>query len=146
MAHFAQIDENNRVIQVLVVEQDQIDTGLLGDPNRWIKTSYNTRGGIYYDPVTNQPAEDQSRAFRKNFAGVDMYYDPILDAFIPDRPYPSWILNTDTGLWDPPVPYPLEHGKFEIFVWDEATVSWVLIDEQPNPVENTEPISGNVAL
>lgn len=144
MAHFAQIDENNRVIQVLVIEQDQIDTGLLGDPSRWIKTSYNTRGGVYYDPVTNQPAADQSLAFRKNFAGIGMTYDPVRDAFIPEQPYPSWVLNEQTCLWDPPIPQPERPSKFDYYFWDEPTLSWILVDGRPTD-GNLEAISGNVA-
>jgi hypothetical protein len=87
------------------------------------RTSYNTRGGVHYDPNTNQPSEDQSKAFRKNYAGIGYLYDPILDAFIPPKPYPSWVLNTQTCLWEPPVPYPNDGGKY---VWDESTKNWVL--------------------
>lgn len=125
MSHFAQIDENNIVTQVIVAEQDFIDSGLVGDPTRWFRTSYNTRGGVYYIPNTNTPDPDQSKAFRKNYAGIGFFYDPVLDAFIPPKPYPSWLLNTVNCYWEPPVPYPTDGKKY---IWDEATQSWVLVD------------------
>jgi len=71
MSHFAQIDENNVVQRVLVIEQAEIDTGNWGDPATWIQTSYNTRGGVYYTPNTSEPDPDQSKAFRKNYAGTN---------------------------------------------------------------------------
>ena len=119
MSHFAQIDDNNRVIQVLVVEQDQIDTGLLGDPSRWIQTSYNTQGGVHLAGGT---------PLRKNFAGVGMYYDPDRDAFIAEKPYPSWILDEESCLWQAPVPQPARPDKWSAYIWDEEQVNWVLID------------------
>ena len=92
MAHFAQIDENNIVIKVLVVPDEEEHRGqeyLIESHNlygRWIKTSYNTKSGIYIDPETNEPAEDQSKSFRKNFAGIGYFYDEQRDAFIPPKP------------------------------------------------------------
>ena len=87
MAHFAQIDENNVVQQVLVIDQAEIDTGNWGDPASWVQTSYNTRGGIYYTPGTNDPDPDQSKAFRKNYAGIGWMWDGV--GFFPEKPYPS---------------------------------------------------------
>ena len=120
MAHFAKIDENNIVTQVLVIEQDVIDTGNFGDPASWIQTSYNTRGGVH--TLGGTP-------LRKNYAGIGYTYDRIRDAFIPPKPYASWELNEDTCLWEAPVPYP-DDGK--LYTWDEPTVSWV---ELPVPTE-----------
>ena len=120
MSHFAQIDENNVVQQVLVIDQAEIDTGIWGDPATWIQTSYNTRGGVYYIPNTNTPDPDQSKAFRKNYAGIGFAWDGI--GFIPPKPYPSWVLNSFSYLWEAPVPYPND-GK--VYVWDEATLSWI---------------------
>ena len=114
MSHFAQIDENNNVIQVLVIEQDVIDTGLFGDPASWIQTSYNTRGGVHILGGT---------PLRKNYAGIGYKYDAGRDAFCEPKPYASWILNEDTCWWEAPTPMPMEEGK--IFVWDEDTTSWV---------------------
>lgn len=132
MAHFAKLDKNNIVVFVTVGSDsdDGKENELFertGDVYR--QTSYNTRGGIYYDPATNQPAADQSKAFRKNYAGVGFTYDDALDAFIPPKYYPSWILNPQTCLWEAPVPYP-EDGRS--YYWDEATVSWVAYDPQPS--------------
>ena len=126
MAHFAQIDANNIVLRVIVAEQDFIDSGAVGDPASWLQTSYNTRGGIHYDPVTNEP--DGKQALRKNYAGAGYFYDPALDAFIPPKQYPSWILDEQTCWWVAPVPYPTDGGDYS---WDEATLSWVLVEPQP---------------
>jgi hypothetical protein len=114
MSHFAQIDENNNVTQVLVIEQDVIDTGLFGDPASWIQTSYNTHGGVH--TLGGTP-------LRKNYAGIGYKYDAGRDAFYEPKPYASWILNEDTCRWEAPTPMPMEEGK--IFVWDEDTTSWV---------------------
>jgi hypothetical protein len=107
MSHFAQIDDNNIVTQVIVVEQDVLDTGLFGDPNSWIQTSYNTSGGT---------------PLRKNYAGIGYTYDNTRDAFIPPKPYNSWILNEDSCLYEAPTPMP-DDGK--MYNWDEETTSWI---------------------
>lgn len=130
MAHFALLDENNIVTFVTVGrdEDDGKEAELSARTGQVYKqTSYNTRGGVYYTPNTNTPDPDQSKAFRKNYAGIGYTYDDVIDGFVPPKPYPSWLLNTTTGLWDPPVPYPND-GKF--YEWDEATESWV---EIPGP-------------
>ncbi len=114
MAHFAQIDENNIVINVLVAEQEFINSGVVGDPSRWIQTSYNTYGGIHRLGGT---------PLRKNYAGIGCSYDTSRDAFISPKPFNSWVLNEDTCLWEAPIPMPTD-GK--MYRWDEATVSWVL--------------------
>jgi hypothetical protein len=119
MAHFAQIDENNIVTQVLVIEQEMIDTGLWGDPATWIQTSYNTRGGVHYSS-DNLP--DGGIALRKNFAGIGYTYDSNRDAFYAPQPYPSWVLNEDSCVWESPVPYPTD-GR--MYLWDENTIDWV---------------------
>ena len=115
MSHFAQIDENNIVTQVIVIEQDVVDTGLFGDPASWIQTSYNTIGGVHTQGGT---------PLRKNYAGIGYTYDSTRDAFIPPKPFNSWILNEDTCLWDAPTPMPTD-GK--MYSWDEDTTSWVEI-------------------
>lgn len=111
MAHFAKV-VNNIVVQVIVAEQEYIDT-LSGN---WIQTSYNTKGGQH----------PQNKPLRKNYAGIGYTYDPDRDAFIPPQSYPSWTLNEDTCLWDPPVPYPTD-DKF--YRWNEETQSWDLVAE-----------------
>lgn len=123
MAHFAKI-ENGIVTEVLVVEQDFINTGALGDPSLWVQTSYNTKGGVYYTPNTTTPDQDQLKAFRKNYAGIGYTYDPVRDAFIPPQPYSSWILNEQSCLWSAPVQIPND-GK--PYIWNEQTLSWDLI-------------------
>lgn len=119
MAHFARVNAKGIVEQVIVAEQDFIDT--LPDATSWIQTSYNTYGGEH--KLGGTP-------LRKNFAGVGFLYDAKLDAFIPKPPYLSWILNINTCLWESPVPYPLDGNLADPtsnkhYRWDEATVSWV---------------------
>lgn len=122
MSHFAQVDNSDVVVRVLKIEQDVIDGGHFGDPVSFVQTSYNTRGGVYYIPGTNTPDQDQTKAFRKNFAGIDFKYDRVRDAFIPPQDYPSWVLNEFSCLWEAPTPYPSD-GK--AYFWDEVTLSWV---------------------
>ena len=126
MAHYAKI-ENGIVTQVIVAEQDFIDL-ISNENDLWIQTSYNTRGGVHYKPNTNEPSEDQSKALRKNYAGIGYTYDATKDAFIPPQPFNSWALNEDTCLWDSPVAYP-EDGK--LYKWNEGILNWeeVIIEE-----------------
>ena len=122
MAHFAKVIDGI-VVEVHVVEQDFINSGKLGDPNNWIQTSYNTRGGVHYAPNTHEP--DGGVALRKNYAGKGYTYDQTRDAFIPPKPdFPSWVLNEDTCRWEPPVPQPDDYLDKD-YQWNEATVSWV---------------------
>lgn len=134
MAHFAQIDDNDIVTRVLVIDQDEIDTGNWGDPASWLKTSYNTRGGIYYTPNSNPPTPDpdQSKAFRKNFAGIGYTYDLSRDAFIPPKPagMDSFMLDDFSCEWKPPIPKPdVAPSPGYEWLWDEATMSWI---EEPS--------------
>jgi hypothetical protein len=110
MSHFAKV-ENGIVTQVIVAEQSFIDKGHVGNPKSWIQTSYNTHAGKH----------PQGRPLRKNYAGIGYSYDSERDAFIPPKPYESWLLDEDTCLWIPPTPMPTD-GKN--YVWDEATESW----------------------
>jgi hypothetical protein len=107
MAHFAKLNNNNIVTEVIVSEKDFINSGLVGDEFLWIQTSY-------------------SGSFRKNYAGVGFTYDKTRDAFIPPKPYPSWTLVEDTCNWENPVAYP-DDGK--VYEWVEATTSWVELEE-----------------
>jgi hypothetical protein len=122
MSHFAKI-ENNIVTFVTVGRQEDDGRELelcerTGDTYR--QTSYNTRGGVHY--TDGEPSADQSKAFRKNYAGIGYTFDEELDAFVPPKPYESWILNEDTCLWEPPTPYPTDGGMYQ---WDEANGEWV---------------------
>ena len=119
MSHFAKIDKDGIVQSVIVIEQDVLDSGNWGDPNNWIQTSYNTRGGIHYAPNSNDP--DGGVALRKNYAGIGYKYDEERDAFIAPQPFPSWTLNEDTCLWEAPVAYPNDGKNYE---WNEETTSW----------------------
>lgn len=108
MAHFAQV-ENGMVTQVIVAEQDVIDSGLFG--TGWVQTSYNTHGGQH----------PEGRPLRKNYASIGFTYDHTLDAFIPPKPYASWTLNNDTCLWYAPTPMPTDGD----YTWNESTLSWI---------------------
>jgi len=124
LAHFARI--KNGIVDFVTVGRDD-------DENRedelahdgWIyrRTSYNTRGGVHY--TDGQPSADQSKAFRKNYAGIGYMYDAIRDAFIPPKPFNSWVLDEQTCLWKAPVPMPEDGGRYQ---WDEVTVNWKEIE------------------
>jgi hypothetical protein len=124
MANFAQLDGAYTVTEVIVVNNATIDNlpfpesepvgvafcqSLFGADTIWKQTSYNAN-------------------FRKNYAGIGYTYDPVLDAFIPPQPYPSWLLNTTTCQWEASVPYPNDGKTYE---WDEATLSWVEVSASP---------------
>jgi len=111
MSHYAKV-ENGIVTQVIVAEEDFIQTGALGDPANWIQTSYNTHGGQH----------PENRPLRKNYAGIGYTYDSQRDAFIPPQPYPSWTLSEETCLWSAPTPMPNDE---KVYRWDEPTLAWV---------------------
>lgn len=117
MAHFAKVVDGV-VEKVLVAEQDFIDT----QEGTWVQTSYNTRGGVH---LGKDLLPDGGVALRKNYAGIGYTYDSVRDAFIPPKPYPSWVLDKDTCLWEAPVPYP-DEGLHE---WDEDNGQWVEIGD-----------------
>ena len=111
MSHFAKI-VNRKVVQVIVAQPDFFDTFVDTSPGTWLQTSYNTYG--------NQHPE--GRPLRGNYAGTGYTYDALNDVFYPPQPFPSWILNTNTWLWEAPTPYPTD-GK--LYTWDESTISWL---------------------
>lgn len=128
MAHYAFLDENNIVTEV-IVGKDEGEEGV--DWEVWYgefrgqickRTSYNTRGGQH----------PNGTPLRKNYAGIGYTYDPARDAFIPPQPFPSWVLNENTCLWESPIPYPEDTGTKEepkIYAWDEQSVTWRLIND-----------------
>jgi len=131
MAHYAFLDENNVVTEVIVgIDETEFIEGL--DPETWYgnfrgqvckRTSYNTHGGKRKDPTTNEFTNEPG--FRKNYAGIGMKYDEQLDAFIGQQPYPSWILNLNNYQWEAPVSYPAfdeENPKF--YTWNEEILNW----------------------
>jgi hypothetical protein len=123
MAHFSKVLDG-KVVNVIVAEPEFFETFIDSSPGEWIQTSYNTFGGIHYQPNSRTPSEDQSKALRKNFGSVGYTYDRIKDAFIPPKPYSSWVLNEQTCLWESPVSYPTDG---ENYYWDEGTLSWKIV-------------------
>ena len=121
MAHYAKLTDSI-VTQVIVAESEFFDTFVDSSPGEWVQTSYNTRGGIHYDPQTGQPSADQSKALRKNYAGIGDSYDQQRDAFYSPQPYPSWTLDEATCLWEAPTPMPSDEKTYS---WDEDSKSWV---------------------
>tara|TARA_R100001126_G_C4808936_1_gene140872 strand:- start:333 stop:755 length:423 start_codon:yes stop_codon:yes gene_type:complete len=133
MAHFAKIGVGNKVETVIVVDNDIAVTEQAGidfiktlyprDPSVWKQCSFNTHGGKYYKPGSQSELdEDQSKAFRKNMAAIDGTYDPQRDAFIPIKPYPSWVLIEETCLWQSPIGDRPDDGG--IYDWNEDTKQW----------------------
>jgi hypothetical protein len=121
MAHYAFLDNNNIVTEVIVgkeegedgVDWEQHYGAFRGQPCK--RTSYNTHGGVHSGGGT---------PFRKNYAGIGYSYNAIRDAFIPPKPFASWTLNEETCLWEAPVAYPDDGERYQ---WDEITTSWVAI-------------------
>jgi hypothetical protein len=122
MSHFAKIN-NGIVEQVIVAEQDVINSM----SGQWIQTSYNTKGGIHYQPNSNIPSDDQSKALRKNYAGIGMVYDDIRDAFYATKPYDSWILNEQSCIWESPIPRPNDDQEYE---WNESILNWKIVNNE----------------
>lgn len=128
MAHFAKLDENNVVIDVNVVNNEDVqnlpfpESEVVG-----IEFLTNWSGGY-----TNWKQTSYNRNFRKNYATIGGIYDPVKDAFIAPQPYPSWVLNQDTYIWEAPVPRPTDGISYN---WDEATLSWhdVMVVPIPYP-------------
>lgn len=121
MSHFAEVN-NGVVTKVIVAEQDFIDT--LDNSKQWIQTSYNTKGGV--NTRTGIP-------IRKNYAGIGYTYDKIKDGFISPKPFPSWILNEDTCIWESPIPKPNDEGTRmtnstgtfnKHYFWNEKSHKW----------------------
>jgi hypothetical protein len=143
MAHFVKLGIGNKVLKVEVVSNDVATTeqagidflnNLYGTTDIWKQTSYNTHGGKYYilsDEVDDYgvpikiEATDQSKSFRKNYAGIGFKYDQTRDAFIPPKPFDSWTLNETTCLWEAPIPYPTDDQKYD---WNEKKQTWDLLE------------------
>ena len=128
MAHFAKLDQNNVVVFVTVGRQEDDGKELelterTGDVYK--QTSYNTRGGVHY--TDGEPTADQSKALRYNYAGIGFTYDEDRDAFIPPKPYESWLLDEATCLWQAPIEYPADGGTY---TWDETAGDWVEVTDE----------------
>lgn len=111
MSHFAKVVDG-KVTQVIVAEAEFFQTFVDSSPGEWVQTSYNTHGGQHSNGGT---------PLRKNYAGIGYSYDRTKDAFIPPKPFASWVLNDTTCLWDAPTPMPTDDKVYE---WDETTTSW----------------------
>jgi len=129
MAHYVILNENNVVINAHVGrDENDVVLDMSGNPINWElyygakRTSYNTKGGIHYQSDNITPSENQDKAFRKNYAGIGYSYDESRDAFIPPKPFNSWILDDFSCLWNPPIPYPEDN---ECYVWDENQLNWI---------------------
>jgi hypothetical protein len=139
MAHYAKLDENNLVMRVEVVdnnvllddngiENEELGIQFLEDLHGWPiwkKTSYNTQKGFYLNN-DQTPASDQTKAFRKNYAGIGFTYDVNRDAFIPPKPFNSWILNETSCTWVSPSPEPESTNEIYPF-WSEENLRWQYI-------------------
>jgi hypothetical protein len=126
MAHYAFLDENNIVTEVIVGKdegEDNVDWeahygAFRGQTCK--RTSYNTQGGVHSGGGT---------PFRKNYAGLGYTYDADRDAFIPPKPYASWVLNEQSCLWDAPVPMPEDASPEKRYTWDEDSINWVEVQD-----------------
>ncbi len=125
MGHYAKVVDN-KVVTVIVAEEEFFETFVDSSPGQWIKTSYNTRGNVHYLPNSNIPSGNDP--LRGNYAGIGYNYDSINDVFYPNSPHPSWVLNTTTWLWEAPIKYPIDGKRYG---WDEETKNWVeeIIDQ-----------------
>lgn len=127
MPHFAKIDSETKKVVFVTVGRD-LDEGkeneLIAENGYFYKqTSYNTKGGVHYDPETQEMSADQTKAFRFNYAGIGYTYDETIGtdgAFIPPKPFESWQLD-ENCLWQPPIPMPTDRGICE---WNEQLGQW----------------------
>jgi len=124
MGHYAKVVDNI-VTKVIVAEADYFDTFVDTSAGKWIQTSYNTYGGKHYNPETRE--EDDGTPLRKNFAGVGFTYDAEKDAFIPRKPFQSWVLDEDTCLWEAPIPYPDDGLNY---IWNESITNWTEVTDE----------------
>jgi len=120
MAHFAKLDENNVVVEVIVVNNNELLQDGVESEAKGIEFLVDWSGGY-----TNWKQTSYNGNFRKHYAGVGYTYDATRDAFIPPPPFPSWTLNESTCLWDAPIPMPTDGQRY---YWDEPTTSWVVIN------------------
>ena len=118
MAHYAKV-KNGIVEQVIIAEPEFFTSFVDTSPGEWIQTSYNTIGGVHYEPNSNTPSSDQSKALRKNYATIGGSYDGI--GFSESQPFPSWTLNSTTYFWETPVAYASDGKDYK---WDESSTSW----------------------
>lgn len=130
MAHYALLNENNIVIQVITgVDENEIQTDIdgtqVGGSTEAWEEFYASRPWL---GAVSCKRTSYNKTIRKNYAGVGFIYDEERDAFIPPKPYNSWILNEETCQWECPIPYPIvDSGGYEQYIWDENSTSWLLL-------------------
>lgn len=141
MGHWARIDDNNIVQEVLVIKETELDTGAWGDKSKWIKTSFNTINGKHFVPKEEQDfadeSPDQSKALRYRFAGIGDVYDATNDVFYQQQPYPSWILNKTTWEWNAPITLNYTDDDEEKGVWYDWDEDAYQADNTKGWVKNT---------
>lgn len=126
MAHFAELDANNVVLRVIVVSNEDT-SDINGVEEESIGIAFCQK---LYGVNTNWKQTSYNLNFRKNFAGIGYSYNEELDAFVPKKPYPSWVLDENAARWKAPVPMPEDAGVGEppkMYLWDETTTSWVVM-------------------
>jgi hypothetical protein len=114
------------VQNVIVAELEFFETFVDSTPGEWIQTSYNTKGGIHYEPNSNFTIPDDGEALRANYAVIGGYYDSVNDVFYSEQPFPSWTLSAPDWIWTPPSPYPTNRDGIQHY-WDEVTLSWIAV-------------------
>lgn len=124
MAHYAKVLDG-KVTNVIVAEASFFNSFIDSEPGEWIQCSFNMRAGVYLDPATGNPADDQSvitgnaARERKNYPGIGWNYDATADMFYDNKPFPSWVLNNSTGIHEAPVDKPADYGTVKYY-WDES--------------------------
>lgn len=123
MGHYAKV-RNGAVVDVIVASSDFFNNFVDDSPGQWVKTSYNTRRGKHYDPSTGEESADQSKALRKNYAGIGFLYDGV--GFYPPKPFDSWTFDSATYTWEAPVEFPgnLDPTDTKKYEWNEADQRW----------------------
>jgi len=135
MAHYAYVNDNLVTSVIVGPDEGTEPEGIESWESYFsakgkglaVQTSYNTKGGIHYNPETGEPSEDQTKALRFNYAGIGFTYDEDRDAFIPPKPFKSWVLDEDTCLWGAPVAYPEDGGNY---TWNEEIQEWTAVENE----------------
>jgi hypothetical protein len=126
MAYYAKILKG-KVVEMACAEENYFEENKkIRYTGTWVQTSYNTKGGIHYDPQTGLPSNDQTKALRKNYAGIGYIYDKDRDAFYTEQPFASWTLNEKSCIWEAPTACPLDENLYK---WNEENLTWEKIND-----------------
>ena len=120
MLHFAQLDENDNVVNIIVADTETIESGQFGDKNLFVETDKHTQFGVHYDENNNP---DGGIPMRGNYATIGGKYDRAHDVFYTKQPFPSWTIKAPEWRWTPPIPKP-PRSETTVNVWNESTLSW----------------------